>query len=160
VRNWQWAGSAVVVAAVAGSFWVWTSDSDLGGHAGDEIAERIERDCTGSTRQSVDPEDFHVPAFSRQATEEVFITCPSGFVNPFAELTRFRTPAALRKAFRISGPKVDRDWYCVAGRDAIRGSFSDFVGLCGELDGTFRCPPACQERVRANRIPPVPGSSD
>jgi hypothetical protein len=156
VGNWQVAGSVVVLIAVAAFFWVRASHSHLGGQTGDEIAERIERECGESTRKRVDPADFQAPAFSSQAREVIFITCPSGFVNPYAELNRFSSSAVLRRAFVTSGAKVQRDWYCVAGKDAIAGSFSDFAGLCQELGGSFRCPRQCQERVRTQRIPAVP----
>jgi hypothetical protein len=156
VGNWQAAGIVVVLAAVAAFFWIRGSQSHLGGRAGDETAERIERECGDSTREKVAPADFQARAFSSQAMEVVFITCPSGEVNPYAELNRFSSPAALRRAFETGGPRVQRDWYCVAGKEAIAGSFSDFGGLCQELGGSFRCPPACKERVRTHRIPAVP----
>jgi hypothetical protein len=106
VRNWQAAGiSVVVMAAVAAFFWIRGSQSHLGGHAGDEIANRIERDCGQSTRERVQPADFQVPPFSRQATEVIFITCPAGQVNPYAELNDFGSVAALERAFKAGGPK-------------------------------------------------------
>jgi heat shock protein HslJ len=157
VRNWLAAGViALVLAAVAAFFWIGGSHSHLGGHAGDEIATRIERECGESTREKVDPADFQVPAFSSQATEVDFITCPSGEVNPYAELNRFSSPAVLRRAFETGGARVQRDWYCVAGKNAIAGDFQDFAGLCRDLGGRFRCPPLCEQRVRAHRIPAVP----
>ncbi|HEY1236805.1 MAG TPA: META domain-containing protein [Solirubrobacterales bacterium] len=156
--NWRHAAPVIVLvlAGVAAFFLIRGSHSHLGGRAGDEIAERIERECGDSTRAKVEPADFKNPAFSGQAAEVDFITCPSGEVNPYAELSRFESPAALRRAFETGGAKVQRDWYCVAGKDAISGDFQDFAGLCRELGGSFRCPPQCQQRVRTHRIPAVP----
>jgi hypothetical protein len=154
------AGIVAVLAAVAAFFWIWSSRSHLGGHAGDEIAKRVEGECGASTRKKVDPSDFQAPEFSRQATDLTFITCPSGYVNPFAELSQFSSPTALERAYKRSGPKVRLSWYCLAGREAISGDFRDFSGLCKELGGHFRCPAPCEARVRAHRIPPVPGEPD
>ena len=155
--KWQVAGIVAVLAGVAAFFWIWSSRSHLGGHAGDEIAERIERDCGDSTRKKVDPADSQAPEFSRHATNLTFITCPSGFVNPFAELSEFSSASALERAYKTSGPKVRLSRYCVAGSAAIYGDLRDFYGLCGELGGHFRCPTPCKARVRAHRIPPVLG---
>jgi hypothetical protein len=161
VSNLQAAGiSVVVVLAVAAFFWIRGSESQLGGHAGDEIANRIERECGDSTREKVEPADFRTPAFSRQATEVIFVTCPSGEVNPYAELNQFGSAVELERAFKNSGLKVNRDWYCVAGDVAISGSLSDFAALCRDLGGAFRCPAACQRRVRTQRIPAVPVEGD
>jgi len=156
MSGWILAGLAALALVIAAVI-VLAFESDLGGSTGDKIAEHIEQDCGDSTREKVDPEDLDVPAFSNQAMEVIRITCPSGYVNPFAELTRFTSADALRGAFQTSGPKIQRDWFCVAGREAISGDFRGFAGLCNELGGSFRCPPACQDRVRAHRIPPVPG---
>ena len=82
VGKLQAAGIVVVLIGVAAFFWIRASHSHLGGRAGDEIAERIERECGDSTREKVKPADFQTPAFSSQATEVIFITCPSGEVNP------------------------------------------------------------------------------
>jgi hypothetical protein len=157
VSKWVLFGLLVAGAVGITAAAYWPFGSSVGGSTGDKIAERIERECGESTREIVNPEDFDAPAFSGQATEVVFITCPSGYVNPFAELTRFSSSSALQRAFATGGPKVQRDWYCVAGKEAIGGDFSGFAGLCNELHGHFRCPSACQERVRTHGIPPVPG---
>lgn len=155
-----WVISVVVLLAGVAFFVVRAIDSGLGASTGDEIAKRIEQECGASSRDRVESENFHVPQFESRAMEVIHITCPEGEVNPFAELIRFRSPAALEKAYEAGGTKVRRDWYCIANSEAIEGSFRDFVELCQQLGGRFRCPKPCRHRIRNGNLPPVPVEGD
>jgi hypothetical protein len=138
VSKWVLFGLLIAGALGITAAAYWPSDSDLGGSTGDNIAERIERECGESVRDRARPDDFQAPAFSRQGIDLIYITCPSGYVNPYAELTQFESGADLERAYETSGPKARRAQYCIAGNEAISGDFSGFYGLCNELGGHFR----------------------
>jgi hypothetical protein len=161
VSNRQaWLISVVVLLAGVAFFVVRAIDSGLGGSTGDKITKRIEQECGASTRDRVEPEDFRVPEFENQATEVIHLTCPEGEINPYATLIRFQSPTALLRAYDAGGAKVQSDWYCIAHSEAISGDFRDFVDLCRELGGRFRCPELCRERIRTRKITPVPVEGD
>jgi hypothetical protein len=132
--------------------------SDLGGKTGDELAAGMERECGDSTRRTLDQDDlqerafFLPPRFIEQATDVIGVTCPTGVVNPYAYLIRFRSAAALAAAVEAGRPQIDRERFCIAGAEAIMGDFKGYPDTCAGLRGKFRCPQPCQQRVRHHQL--------